>query len=120
MVVPIDLLEPILEDMVRFGRPSRPPRPWLGIYVTEAGAKLAIAGLAPGGPAERAGVQVGDLVAEIGGAKPASLADLFRRIWRAGTAGAEVALKLVREGKRVDARFVSGDRADFLKKPHLH
>jgi S1-C subfamily serine protease len=120
MVVPIDLLEPILEDMVRFGRPSRPPRPWLGIYVTEAGAKLTIAGLAPGGPAERAGVQVGDLVAAVGGAKPASLADLFRRIWRAGTAGAEVALKLVREGKLRDVRVVSGDRADFLKKPHLH
>jgi S1-C subfamily serine protease len=120
MVVPIDLLEPILEDMVRLGRPNRPPRPWLGIYATEAGAKLAIAGLAPGGPAERAGVQVGDLVAEVGGTRPSSLADLFRRIWKCGTAGCEVALKLVREGKFVDARIVSGDRADFLKKPHLH
>jgi len=120
MVVPIDLLEPILDDMVRLGRPNRPPRPWLGIYATEAGAKLAIAGLAPGGPAERAGVQVGDLVAEVGGTKPSSLADLFRRIWKCGTAGCEVALKLVREGKFVDARIVSGDRADFLKKPHLH
>ena len=120
MVVPIDLLEPILDDMVRLGRPDRPPRPWLGIYATEAGAKLAIAGLAPGGPAERAGVQVGDLVAEVGGTRPSSLADLFRRIWKCGTAGCEVALKLVREGKFVDARVVSGDRADFLKKPHLH
>jgi S1-C subfamily serine protease len=120
MVVPIDLLEPILEDMVRLGRPNRPPRPWLGIYATEAGAKLAIAGLAPGGPAERAGVQVGDLVAEVGGTRPSSLADLFRRIWKCGAAGCEVALKLVREGKFVDARIVSGDRADFLKKPHLH
>jgi len=120
MVVPIDLLEPILEDMVRLGRPNRPPRPWLGIYATEAGAKLAIAGLAPGGPAERAGVQVGDLVAEVAGTRPSSLADLFRRIWKCGTAGCEVALKLVREGKLVDARIVSGDRADFLKKPHLH
>jgi len=120
MVVPIDLLEPILDDMVRLGRPNRPPRPWLGIYATEAGAKLAIAGLAPGGPAERAGVQVGDLVAEVGGTKPSSLADLFRRIWKCGTAGCEIALKLVRKGKFVDARVVSGDRADFLKKPHLH
>ena len=120
MVVPIDLLEPILEDMLRLGRPARPPRPWLGIYATEAGAKLAIAGLAPGGPAETAGVQVGDIVAQVGGAAPSSLADLFRRVWRAGAAGAEVALKLVREGKFVDARVVSGDRTDFLKKPHLH
>jgi S1-C subfamily serine protease len=120
MIVPIDLLEPILEDMTRLGRPDRPPRPWLGLYVTEAGAKLVVAGLAPGGPAARAGVQVGDIVAQAGGGAPASLADLFRRIWRSGNAGAEVALKLVREGKFVDLRVVSGDRNDFLKKPHLH
>src|SRR6201987_5971469 len=29
MFVPIDLLEPIFADMVRFGRPSRAARPWL-------------------------------------------------------------------------------------------
>ncbi len=120
MVVPIDVLEPVLDDMLRLGRSGKPPRPWLGIYVTEAGAKLAIAGLAPGGPAERAGMQLGDVVAEVGGARPSSLADLFRRVWRCGTAGAEVALKVVRNGKSVDLRIVSADRNDFLKKPHLH
>ncbi|MGQ0546108.1 MAG: S1C family serine protease [Betaproteobacteria bacterium] len=120
MVVPIDLLEPILEDMTRLGRADRPPRPWLGLYVTEAGSRLVVAGLAPGGPAERAGIQVGDIVSQAGGGAPSSLADLFRRIWRAGTAGAEVALKLVRDGKFIDTRIVSADRNDFLKKPHLH
>src|SRR5258706_12148181 len=39
MIVPIDILAPILDDMVKLGRPSRPPRPWLGLYVTEAGAR---------------------------------------------------------------------------------
>lgn len=120
MVVPIDLLEPILDDMLRYGRVQRPPRPWLGIYVTEAGARLAVGGLAPGGPAERAGVKVGDVVAEVGGARPSSLADLFRRVWRSGNAGAEVLMKVTREGKSTELRIVSADRNDFLKKPHLH
>jgi len=120
MVVPIDLLEPILEDMLRLGRPQRPPRPWLGMYATEAGAQLVVAGLAPGGPAERAGAQAGDVLAEVGGARPSSLADLFRRIWRCGPAGAEVRLKVAREGKLTELRIVSADRSDFLKKPHLH
>jgi len=31
MVVPIDLLPPILDDMLTYGRPNRPPRPWLGL-----------------------------------------------------------------------------------------
>src|SRR5262245_21191369 len=79
MIVPIDLLGPIMDDMLKRGRPNRPPRAWLGLYVAEAGKHHAVAGLAPGGPAERAGVQSGDLVLEIGGGKPTSLADLFRR-----------------------------------------
>src|SRR5688572_29022153 len=57
MIVPIDILEPILEDMTRTGRANRPPRPWLGMYATEAGERLVVAGLAPGAPAERAGIR---------------------------------------------------------------
>jgi len=120
MIVPIDLLEPILDAMLKRGKPDRPPRAWLGLYIAESGKKLAVAGLAPGGPAERAGVRVGDAVLEVGGARPASLADLFRSIWRLGAAGVVVPLKLSRDGATLDARIVSGDRNDFLKKPHLH
>ena len=120
MIVPIDLLAPILDDMLKLGRPDRPPRPWLGLYVTEAGARLAVAGLAPGGPAEKAGVRVGDIVLEVAGAKPASLADLFRRVWAAGAAGAMVPLKLMRDAATREIVVRSGDRGALLKKPHLH
>src|SRR5205809_227029 len=72
MIVPIDILGPILDDMVKLGRPNRPPRPWLGMYATEAGARLVVAGLAPGGPAEKAGLQVGDALLEVAGGQPAS------------------------------------------------
>jgi S1-C subfamily serine protease len=120
MIVPIDLLAPILDDMTKTGRPSRAPRPWLGMYVTEAGERLVVAGLAPGAPAERAGMRVGDAVIELGGAKPSSLADLWRKVWAHGTPGAIVPLKLARGGKIIEARLTSADRADFLKKPHLH
>jgi S1-C subfamily serine protease len=120
MLVPIDLLAPILDDMVKAGRVQRPPRPWLGLYTTEAGARLVVAGLAPGGPAERAGARVGDAVIEVAGAKPKSLADLWRKIWDLGPSGAIVPLKLSRNGKVTEVRITSADRADFLKKPHLH
>src|SRR5213082_2345869 len=97
MIVPIDLLAPILDDMVKLGRPNRPPRPWLGMYATEAGARLVVAGLAPGGPAEKAGLRVGDAVLAVAGGKPSSLADLFRHIWACGNAGVRVPLKVLRE-----------------------
>ena len=120
MLVPIDLLAPILDDMVKTGRVQRPPRPWLGMYTTEAGERLVIAGLAPGGPAERAGARVGDAVLEVAGAKPKTLADLWRKVWDLGPSGAVVPFKLARNGKINEVRIVSADRADFLKKPHLH
>jgi len=120
MLVPIDLLEPILDAMVKTGRTNRPPRPWLGIYTTEAGERLVIAGLAPGGPAERAGVRVGDAVLELSGARPKSLADLWRLIWALGPSGVVVPLRLARDSKIAEVRITSADRTDFLKKPHLH
>src|SRR4051812_842104 len=120
MIVPVDILAPILDDLVKMGRPNRAPRPWLGLYVTEAGSQLVVAGLAPGGPAEKAGVKVGDVVVEVAGSKPSSLADLFRRIWARGEPGAQVPLKLLREAATKNATVHSADRSDFLKKPHLH
>jgi S1-C subfamily serine protease len=120
MVVPIDLLAPILDDMTKTGRANRAPHPWLGMYVTEAGERLVVAGLAPGAPAERAGVHVGDAVIAVGGEKPKSLADLWRKVWAHGAPGAIIPLKLARSGKMLEMRLTSADRADFLKKPHLH
>ena len=120
MFVPIDLLAPILGDMLASGRAAGPPRAWLGIYATEMDGHLVIGGLAPGGPAERAGVKLGDLVLEVGGERVASLAALFRRIWSAGPAGSEVALTLSRRGASSRLQIRSADRNDFLKKPRLH
>jgi len=120
MLVPIDLLAPILEDMLKLGRPARPPRPWLGLYVADSGDQLVVAGLAPGGPAERAGMKVGDMVLEIEGAKPSSLADLWRRLWRVGPVGVSVRLRVRRKDGLREFMMQSADRNEFLKKPHLH
>jgi len=43
MFVPIDLLEPVLDDLVTRGRAQRPVRPWLGMYTTEIAGKLVVA-----------------------------------------------------------------------------
>jgi S1-C subfamily serine protease len=120
MIVPIDLLEPILDDLLTRGRASGPVRPWLGFYVGEAKDHLVVAGLADNGPAHRAGLRKGDAIIDIAGERVESLADLFRKIWSQGEAGCEVRITVVRDGKAVIARVRSGDRRDFLKKPRLH
>jgi S1-C subfamily serine protease len=120
MFVPVDLLAPVLDEMLQLGRPAHPPRAWLGIYATEMDGHVVIGGLAPGGPAERAGVKLGDLVMEVAGERVASLAAMFRRIWSAGPAGSEVMLTLSRRGASSRVQVRSAERSDYLKKPRLH
>jgi S1-C subfamily serine protease len=119
MFVPIDLLAPIVDDLTRQGRRSGLVRPWLGVYATEIKDRLVVSALANGGPAERAGVQQGDVVLEVAGQRVTELAPFFRAMWRLGPAGTEIPLVLIRDGTRVDVKVHSGDRGDFLKKPRL-
>jgi S1-C subfamily serine protease len=90
------------------------------MYTTESGGQLVVAGVAPGGPAARAGVRQGDVVIEVAGERPSGLAALFRHVWRLGPAGVEVPLTVARKGATLQLRVRSADRGDFLKKPQLH
>lgn len=119
MYVPVDLLEPILDDMLRTGRSARPPRPWLGMYTADVQGRVLVNGLASGGPAERAGVHAGDLVVAVGGDRVTSLAEFLRRVWRQGPAGTTIPLTLARDGAPVHFDVRSADRDVFLRKPSL-
>jgi S1-C subfamily serine protease len=120
MVVPIDLLDPILDGMIRCGRPDRAARPWLGLYAAESDGQLVVGGLATNGPADSAGVKLGDMVVEVAGKPVGSLAQMFRGVWALGAAGVEVPLTLARKGSLVQVRVRSADRYDFMRKPRLH
>ena len=120
MVVPISLLTPIIDDLLSYGRVNRPARPWLGMYVTEADESLVVGGLADDGPAEQAGLRAGDRVLSVDGEEVSDLAGLWRRVWASGSAGAEVRLRLLRDGGPVSLSVRSADRAKFLKAPKLH
>lgn len=120
MVVPIDLLKPILNDLMTIGRPNRPPRPWLGVYATEVDDRVVIAGTAGKGPADRAGIETGDMVLAVAGVAVDSLAGFYRAIWSLGEAGVGVPLTLLRESRTLELKVASGDRNSFLKQPKLH
>lgn len=119
MFVPIDLLAPILDDMLKFAGPARPPRAWLGIYTSEAQQGLVVSGLAQGGPAESAGARLGDVVVEVAGERVVGLADMYRKVWALGPAGVEVPLTVARGSEISHLSVRSADRAHFLKKPPL-
>jgi len=120
MIVPIDLLKPILDDLLTLGQRNRPPRPWLGLYATEVDDRVVVVGLSQRGPAKRSNLRTGDVVLAVGGQEVSDLAGLFRRIWSLGDAGVEVPLTIFREGQSLELRVASADRRRFLKSPRLH
>ncbi len=120
MVVPIDLLPPILDDMLTYGRPNRPVRPWLGLYAAEVEDAIVVAGLAEHGPANKSGLRPGDRIVSVRDDQVASLAGFWRKVWAAGPAGSEIQLQVMRDGETMTVRVLSADRTRFLKAPKLH
>ncbi|RWG53328.1 MAG: serine protease [Mesorhizobium sp.] len=118
MIVPIDLLTPILDDLVKRGQAAKPPRPWLGAFSAESNGMVVVMSVAEGGPAAKAGLRQGDIISDVRDGEVDGLADFYRKLWQ-NPAGAEIPLRVVRDGRETWLRVKSADRNSFLKKPQL-
>lgn len=120
MIVPIDLLKPVLDDLRKFGKVNRPARPWLGLYAAEVEDKVVVVGLAARGPAARAELKTGDVILAVNGEDVTDSAEFYRALWALGPAGIDVPLTLYRGGDTFDVELVSTDRMKMLKAPRMH
>jgi S1-C subfamily serine protease len=119
MVVPINLLRPILDDLLTRGQVNKPPRPWLGAFSAENNGEVVVMSVAEGSPAAQAGLRQGDVISEIRDGEVEGLADFYRKVWSSGPAGAEIPMRVLRNGRDAWLRVKSVDRSSFLKKPQL-
>ena len=115
MFVPIDRLPPILADLIADGRTSATPRPWLGVTTVEAHGALLVSRVTPGGPAEAAGVQRGDVIAGVGGTPVRTMADFYRKVWARGPAGTTVPVDIMQDSGLKSVDIKSMNRLDHLK-----
>jgi S1-C subfamily serine protease len=115
MFVPIDLLIPIMGDLLADGRVSGPGKPWLGVAAEEMGGELRVSRVTPESPAEKAGIKRGDVVVGVGGDATPTLPEFYRKLWSTGSAGVTVPLDIRQSGstRRVDVPSVN--RLDHLK-----
>ena len=116
MFVPIDLLKPILDEMIATGRQKAGLRPWLGLSSVEEDGRIKVMRVSEGGPADEAGIVEGDVILAMGGEKVEHLNDFYRRLWSSGAPGVEVMLKVMHGATIRDVRVHSIDRLDFIKK----
>ena len=119
MFVPIDLLKPILADLLDKGRRMAHAQPWLGIYANEAQGRVFVTRTVEGGPAEAAGIKPGDVIMGVGGRTVRDMIDFLRKVRDLGEAGTEVSLDVIPadstdlEIGRVTVQ--SANRQDWLK-----
>jgi S1-C subfamily serine protease len=115
MFVPIDLLKPILADLLASGRGPGPARPWLGINSTEAAGAIAVIRVAPASPAEQASLRRGEVILGLDGEKVSGLPEFYRKLWSCGEVRVKVRLDVLRAGGPRRIEVTSGNRYDYLK-----
>ena len=115
MFVPIDLLKPMLGDLIATGRASGKPRPWLGINTQEVQGNVIVTRVATDSPADLAPIRIGDVIVALGGQTIRGQADFYTRIWSRGEAGVEIPLDVLRGGRVESFSVKSVDREQYLR-----
>lgn len=105
---PTSIVRPVVDQILRFGETRRG---WLGVRLSNIDAAAAeragwtgqggavVTRITPDGPAQRAGLRVGDVVLRFGGRDVPDSRALTRMVGEANV-GASVELEIMREGRR--------------------
>jgi S1-C subfamily serine protease len=115
MFVPIDLLKPLLGDLVARGRSSAPSRPWLGVYTQDTYGNVIVTRVSAESPAEKAALRPGDVIVAVDGKTVSGQADFYSRLWGLGKAGVDVPLDVLRGGRIQRVKVRSVERETYYR-----
>jgi len=115
MFVPVDILKPILSDLIARGRRAGAARPWLGLATEAAQGRLFVTRVSPDSPADRAGIRTGDILLGVGAEAVKTHEELYRKLWSMGPAGVDVPLRVLQGADMRDLKVRSIDRFEYFK-----
>jgi S1-C subfamily serine protease len=115
MFVPIDVVKPVLGDMVANGKSTAKPRPWIGVNTQEVQGNLIVTRVSPEGPAEDAGLQKGDVIVGVAGKAIQGQRDFYQKLWAIGNAGVDVAIEVLKGNQVQKYTVKSMDRERYFR-----
>ena len=116
MFVPINILKPILKDLIRDGRRTKNINPYLGLSADDLTGVLNVSRVSKNGPAEQSGIQAGDLIISVNGTNVKSMEQFYKTAWKSGGPGSLVKIEVERDKKNLSFTLKSIDRMDFFIK----
>ena len=112
LAIPIDCYLRYEQELKQYGRVrSRPPRPWLGFYPQPLGGHIVVAGVVPGGPADRSGLREGDIVVGVENITIRSRRELYQELWKKRP-GERISLRVLRKDSSLTLDVLGADRWD--------
>jgi putative serine protease PepD len=115
LAIPIALF---LEQRPRLERGESPPlaerHAWIGFYPQASEDGIAVSGVVPGGPADTAGLQRGDLLLSVDGLAVEGLRQLYEALWQAGP-GQLFGMQVLRGESIQVVQVLAGDRYEFFQ-----
>ncbi|HSS27278.1 MAG TPA: S1C family serine protease [Usitatibacter sp.] len=116
MFVPIDLLKPVLDELVRTGVQPASHRPWLGVDSLEEDGRVKVMQVNDESPAQAAGISAGDIILSVDGAPVDTLENFYGKLWGSNSrAGTDFHLKLLHGPTTREVVVHSMDREACLR-----
>ncbi len=114
VAIPASAAQPAIEAVIREGsfRPAR-RRAWFGITSYDLRHHVVVAGVLPDSPAERDGVQPGDVLVALEGERIETRAGFYERIWQ-HEGGATLRLEVMREDQMQNLRVTTSSMEEYF------
>ena len=114
MFVPIDLLKPILNELITKGQTQGPAQPWMGLHSEDVQGRVFVLRVSEKGPSAAAGLTPGDIILSVKDQPVSDTADFYRKVWALGRAGTQIPLRVL-QGDQVKSVVIhSMDRRQYL------
>lgn len=119
LAIPIDLFHSTKDELLKHGRiVSRPSRSWLGVYHILALEGMAVVGVVAGGPADKAGLQRGDIITHLNGMEISGDSEFLHQVWSIPV-GEKLDVTIKRNNTTREISVRSEDRYKFYRTTSL-